>query len=214
MKNQIKIMMMFVCLYSSMGLGSTTKVPVPQSLKPKNWQEWFSDWRGTTSPCARVQEEFVEGVCLYGDKFSPEHKAFYVACMKSDQKYRDWSTNKDDVYTPLMYFASEDLSQLSEEQVFDVVEMLIKGGVDLNAQNDDSGTALDFAILGRRSSLVKALVLAKATYTKTDMNRFGNILKRRAEREKNKDFDFFDAEHPTQHQDMLDFFNNNMAPAK
>ncbi len=202
-----------------MGLGSTTKVPVPQSLKSKNWQEWISDLRGSTSPCDRAVREFLDGAVFYGDKFSPEHKAFYGYCMKSDQKYRDWSTNKDDVYTPLMYFAATNSGKLSDEAVFDVVEMFIKGGVDLNAQDDLGGTALDIAISSAfirpvNYSLVKALVLAKATYTKTDMNRFGNILKRRAEREKNKDFDFFDRENPTQHQDMLIFFNKNMARVK
>ena len=207
MKNQIKIMMMFACLYSSMGFGSTTKVPVPQSLKPKNWEEWISDLRGITSPCDRVEREFLNGAVFYGDKFSPEHKAFYGYCMKNNKIARDWSIDKDDVFTPLMYFAAKNSGGLSDEQAVKIVQMFIKGGVDPNAKSRDLGTALDLAIRRTNYSLIKALLLAGATNTKIDMRHYRFELKCRAQREKNKDkeFYYFDPEHPTKHQDMLDF---------
>ncbi len=199
-----------------MGLGSTTKVPVPQSLKSKNWQEWISDLRGTTSPCDRVQFEILNSLLVHGSVLSPEHKPFYVDCMKSNKKYRDLYHKSDGGLTPLIYIAAKVRPGIiSDEQAVDIVQMFIEGGIDLNAQCDDFGTSLDSAIAGHHWSLVKALVLAGATtYTKTDMNHFGNILKGRAESEKNKELYTFDPEHPTQHQDMLIFFNKNMARVK
>jgi hypothetical protein len=219
MKNKIKIMMMFTCLYSSMGLESTTKVPVPQSLKPQKLTEMLSDLVGITSPCDRVQQEFLINVCVGGKKFPPVHKQCYVDCMKSNPKYRNFYNlfSNDRRLTPLIYAASHMMpDSISDEQAVDIVQMFIEGGIDLNAQVKFSGTALDCAISKNNYPFIRALFLVGATHVQTDMNSFRELLKRRAAYERNEDEElyYFDPKHPRKHQDMLDLVNKNMAPAK
>ncbi len=159
MKNQMKIIMMSLCLYSSMALSFTKTVLVPESVKAQGIHTW-TDRFDITHPCDRIQTEFLKAIAS-GDIMNSDDRNFYVDCMKSNEKYRKGSKSTP-TYNPLMQAAIK--GKLSDVQAAIVIHMFRDGGIDIHAQDEhsDQKTVLEKAWHVNNFSFAKAAIEAGA----------------------------------------------------